>query len=100
MATKKQAQAKHETEIGDNAVKTGPNVPESDLDRTVTAEDRAKANEEAVGGPEPIVVTEADNPSPGRNAVPVTAEVDDGDENIPGTDLPQPRAPKRGEATR
>ena len=37
---------------------------------------------------------------PVADVVPVTAEVDDEGENIPGTDLPQPRAPKRGEATR
>jgi hypothetical protein len=98
VATKKKA-AVDETELGDNAVKTAPGVPEGSLDREPV--DRAKANEEAVGGPEPIEVTEADNPSPGRNAVPVTAEPNDpADENIPGTDIKQPRAPKLGEATR
>jgi hypothetical protein len=96
VATKKKVD---ETELGDNAVKTAPGVPDGALNRDPV--DREKANKEAVGGPEPIEVTEADNPSPGRNAVPVTAEPNDpADENIPGTDIKQPRAPKLGEATR
>lgn len=97
MATKKKQV--DETELGDNAVKTAPGVPEGALDREPV--DRAKANEEAVGGPEPIEVTEADNPSPGRNAVPVTAVPNEPEEElVPGTDVKQPRAPKLGESTR
>lgn len=97
MATKKKAV--DETEIGDNIVKTVPGIPDGAIDREPV--DRAKANEEAVGGPEPIVVTEADNPSPGRNAVPVTAVPNEPeDDKIPGTDVVQPRAPKLGESTR
>lgn len=98
-------------EVGDNAVETAPGVPEGTVDRKVTDEDRAKANEEAVGGVDPIEATEADNPSPGRNAVPVSAPrttkeglvIPDGYEEsdlIPGTNVPQTAAPKAGDYTR
>ena len=98
-------------EVGDNAVKTAPGVPEGTVDRKVTDADRAKANEEAVGGVDPIEATEADNPSPGRNAVPVSAPrttkeglvIPDGYEEsdlIPGTNVPQTAAPKAGDYTR
>ena len=98
-------------EVGDNAVKTAPGVPEGTVDRKVTDEDRAKANVEAVGGVEPIEATEADNPSPGRNAVPVSVPrttkeglvIPDGYEEadlIPGTNVPQTAAPKAGDYTR
>ena len=97
MATKKKQTS--DSELGDNAVKTVPGLPDNAIDREPV--DREKANEEAVGGPEPIEVTEADNPSPGRNAVPVTAVPNEPEgENIPGTDVKQPRAPKLGESTR
>ena len=96
-------------EVGDNAVKTAPGVPEGTVDREPV--DRAKANEEAVGGVEPIEATEADNPSPGRNAVPVSAPrttkeglvIPEGYEEadlIPGTNVPQTAAPKAGDYTR
>ena len=108
------ATAKKQTgneEVGDNAVKTAPGVPEGSVDRNVTAEDRAEANVEAVGGPDVIEVTEKDNPSPGRNAVPVSAPrttkdglvIPDGYEEsdlIPGTNVPQTAAPKAGSYTR
>ena len=79
--------------------------------RKVTDADRAKANEEAVGGVDPIEATEADNPSPGRNAVPVSAPrttkeglvIPEGYEEsdlIPGTNVPQTAAPKAGDYTR
>ena len=110
MATANKNQEAYE-ESGDNAVKTAPGVPEGTVDRKVTDEDRAKANEEAVGGGEPIEATEADNPSPGRNAVPVSAPrttkegltIPDGYEEkdlIPGTNVPQTAAPKAGDYTR
>ena len=106
------ATAKKQTgneEVGDNAVKTAPGVPEGSLDREPV--DRAKANEEAVGGVDPIEATEADNPSPGRNAVPVSAPrttkeglvIPEGYEEadlIPGTNVPQTAAPKAGSYTR
>lgn len=66
--------------------------------------------------PDPIEVKPSDNPSPGRNAVPVSADnptvhlVDrDADGNpinvkqedlVPGTNVPQPAAPKSGSLTR
>lgn len=69
-----------------------------DLDREPV--DPAEASREAVGGPEPLVPTEADNPSPGRNAVPVTVVPEKSEDLIPGTDVPETRAPKAGESTR
>ena len=108
MATANKNQEAYE-ESGDNAVKTAPGVPEGTVDREPV--DRAKANEEAVGGVDPIEATEADNPSPGRNAVPVSAPrttkeglvIPDGYEEsdlIPGTNVPQTAAPKAGDYTR
>lgn len=106
MATKKKVD---ETELGDNQVKTLPGIPDGAIDREPV--DREKANKEAVGGPEPIEATEADNPSPGRNAVPVTADpatsgkfapedADQAEEDVvPGTNVVQPSAPKAGDPT-
>lgn len=66
--------------------------------------------------PDPIEALPSDNPSPGRNAVPVSADnptvhIVDRDENgnplnvnpedlVPGTNVPQPAAPKSGSLTR
>lgn len=97
--------SKNAPKADEEVVKKAPGV-EGELDRQPAV--AVPAEPEAV--PE-IVVTEADNPSPGRNAVPITADpatsgrfapedAENAEEDVvPGTMVVQPKAPKAGDPT-